>query len=334
MGEFLIRISERDGGVELAKFALPNFLADESAERVYRRIFPPTQSRQVLKMMLTGANYSFPLSAPNPRSGAGFYAGGLAYAGLDDVASEGGCYTAEMQTSFGYQRKSLSFSASKLSDQGFADSGWKTWTNNHSWTPQAASAWDLPWRDHPNQGTIEQAPPEWGPRWNPAIHQEWGFPWYARHGMLTGRGRVPLGSLSARDARSRLCGGAAMRSWRPALTLLSIFLLLHNLTLTPVNGDVPTRFDWQVERVEQAANTYTVNGFESGDIAFVWQDIPAQFFPLEVWGIYVWWKPPSGATAHPLAANVLLYDGASGQLRYMFGHVALMPGLNFIRTRI
>ena len=179
MGEFCFQITEKDSGVELATFALPNFLADESAERVYRRIFPPIQGRQTLKMMLTGANYSFPLYAPNPRTGAGFSALGLTYAGLDDVASEGGCYTPEMQNSFGYQRRALSFSASKVSDQGFADSGWETWTNGHAWSPQAASAWDFPWRDDPDQGTIEQAPPEWGPRWNPALHQAWGFPWYA-----------------------------------------------------------------------------------------------------------------------------------------------------------
>ncbi len=106
-----------------------------------------------------------------------------------------------------------------------------------------------------------------------------------------------------------------LKAFDQFVSVLCCFMLVNNLTLLPMaKAEIPDQYTWQVERVEQSS-AFAVNGFQGGDVAFVREDIPAQFFPLKVTEVWVWWNPPPGYTPHHLAARVLFYDGATGQLR-------------------
>ncbi|MFH0980264.1 MAG: hypothetical protein V2A79_01830 [Planctomycetota bacterium] len=128
-----------------------------------------------------------------------------------------------------------------------------------------------------------------------------------------------------------------MRVFKVSNPFVSVFcciMLVNNLTLLPTAAaNIPDQYTWQVERVEQSS-AFAANGFGGGDVALVWEDIPAQFFPLKVTEVWIWWYPPLGHTPHHLAARVLFYDGATGQLRYVLEHAALIRGLNRIRRAI
>lgn len=171
MGRFLVRHVDHDSGAELARFALPNLLAYEGIEYVYRQLFPAYQAAMTFQMGVAGPTPSYPNDRPNTGGGAAFGTT-LTFAQCTNAqANEGGCYTSPMRTSFGYARKALSFTASMEADGSGFLSQEVTFPNNHAWTPQAAADWDFPWTPE----EIEQPPPEWTPKesWEPEV----GYPW-------------------------------------------------------------------------------------------------------------------------------------------------------------
>jgi len=171
MGVFLVRQVDRDSGVELARFAARNFLADEGIRYVLRQLFPPYDAAMSFQIGVSGATTSHPHYRPNPGGGVSF-GPSLTFAQCTAAgANEGGGYTDEMRSSFGYSRQAVAFTASLEADGGALVSPEVEFPNNHSWTPQAASAWDLPWT--PDE--VEQPPPEWTPQesWEPEV----GYPW-------------------------------------------------------------------------------------------------------------------------------------------------------------
>ncbi len=171
MGEFLLRLTDLESGAELGRFAARNILAYEGIQYVLRQIFPPYQAAMTFQIGVCGATVGYPNSSPNPAGGASF-GPNLTFAQCTDAnANEGGCYTSPMRTSFGYARQAVAFTASLEADGGALVSPEVTFPNNHSWSPQAGSAWDFPWTPE----EIEQPPPEWTPKdsWEPVL----GFPW-------------------------------------------------------------------------------------------------------------------------------------------------------------
>jgi len=171
MGEFVVRHVDRESGAELARFAVRNILAYEGIEHVYRQIFPPYDAAMTFKIGVCGATVSYPYTSPNPAGGAAF-GPELTFAQCtDENANEGGCYSNEMRSSFGYSRRAVSFAASMEADGGGFVTQEVTFPNNHSWSPQPAGDWDLPW----TEDIIEQPPPEWAPKqsWEPEV----GYPW-------------------------------------------------------------------------------------------------------------------------------------------------------------
>lgn len=52
MGRFLVRHVDRESGAELARFALPNLLAYEGIEYVYRQLFPAYQAAMMFQMSI------------------------------------------------------------------------------------------------------------------------------------------------------------------------------------------------------------------------------------------------------------------------------------------
>ena len=171
MGRFLVRHVDHETGAELARFALPNLLAYEGIEYVYRQVFPPYQGPMTFQMGVAGPSPSYPNDRPNSGGGVAF-GPTLTFAQCTNAqANEGGCYTSPMRTSFGYARQALNLAASMEADGGGFLSQEVTFPNNHSWSPQAAADWDFPWTPE----EIEQPPPEWTPResWEPVV----GYPW-------------------------------------------------------------------------------------------------------------------------------------------------------------
>lgn len=145
--------------------------------------------------------------------------------------------------------------------------------------------------------------------------------------------------MEAEECVPPRCRGSSLmyrlRPYRAQLGLLCAVLTLGNL-IGPIIAraqPVPPLYVWQIERVESSSAAWVTNTFVAGDVAFTWQDIPAQMFPLEVWEVSAFWAVPAASPQH-LAARVLLYDGSHGALRYVYEHVVLMPGLNRIRLRV
>jgi hypothetical protein len=173
MGEFLVRMVDRDSGGELARFAVPNLLAYEGIEHVYRQMFPPYQSGMTFVMGVSGPDTQGPSGRPQPYGGGIVLDAELTWDDVTDaLANEGGCYTDGMRDSFGYARRSVTFTARNDADGGGLVSNECTFPNGHSWTPQGKSAWDNP--DTPDE--IEQPPPEWRQKYQP--EPEVGFPWH------------------------------------------------------------------------------------------------------------------------------------------------------------
>lgn len=132
---------------------------------------------------------------------------------------------------------------------------------------------------------------------------------------------------------------AFRKSLQPFVSVFCVFLLLHQLTFE-ARADIPSRYTWQIERVEDASATYIVNSFEGGsgadpygDIAWVKMDIPAQFFPLELWEVHSWHQN-SSFYDHGLAAKFYMYRGSDGTAKYLFQHAVLVPGKNITRLRV
>jgi len=171
MGVFLVRQVDHDSGVEIARFVAPNFLANEGISHILRQLFPPYDAAMSFQIGVTGATTGYPNSRPNSGGGAAF-GPTLTFAQCTAAgANEGGAYTHAMRTSFGYSRQTVAFTASLEADGGALISPEVEFPNNHSWTPQAAAAWDLPWTPE----DVEQPPPEWTPKesWEPEV----GYPW-------------------------------------------------------------------------------------------------------------------------------------------------------------
>jgi len=172
MGAFVVQLVERDTRRLLTRFVAPNVLAYEGLEYVYRQMFPTHADPMTFVLGVSDPLARTEDLRPNPASGSVSFGPGLTFAqctGGD--ANEGGCYTNEMRDSFGYSRKTVTFTAALEADGGALACPVQEFPNEHDWTPQAAGDWDLPWT--PN--VIEQAPPEWSPRkdWEPVV----GYPW-------------------------------------------------------------------------------------------------------------------------------------------------------------
>ncbi|MBW7905267.1 MAG: hypothetical protein LC135_05495 [Phycisphaerae bacterium] len=168
MGEFVLRQVDAESGRELTRFVASNFLAYEGLRYVLRQIFPPYDAAMTFQLGVCGATTG---DRPNPGGGATF-GPELTFAQCTNAnANEGGCYTQGMRTSFGYARHNVAFTASLEADGGALICPEATFPNNHSWSPQAVSAWDFPW----TPDDVEQPPPEWTPKesWEPEV----GYPW-------------------------------------------------------------------------------------------------------------------------------------------------------------
>ncbi len=128
---------------------------------------------------------------------------------------------------------------------------------------------------------------------------------------------------------------------QPFVSAFCAFLMLSQLTIVPqLRADVPDRYVWQIERVEESGTTYIINSFEGGtpedpygDIAWAKMDIPAQFFPLELWEIHSWHQN-SAFYDHGLAVKFYLYRGSDGTAKYLFEHAVVFPGKNVTRLRV
>ena len=172
MGEFLVRQVDIASGVEISRFARPNFLAYEGLSYLYHQVFPPFGASLGLVMGVSDPCGVYPSSRPNRYGAEASFGPALTLAQCSgEAGNEGGCYTSAMRSSFGYARRSLSCVASMVSDGGMAKSTECTFPNNHSWLPQIGSDWNLPW----TVGEIEQPPPEWSP-WE-AYEPVVGYPW-------------------------------------------------------------------------------------------------------------------------------------------------------------
>lgn len=175
MGEFLVRQVERTSGQLVGAFTVPNFVADEALEQLYRQIFPPYGEAMTFVLGVAGPDTSGPHDRPQG-SGAGKPADkNLTWSDCTDTdANEGGCYTDAMRTSFGYARRSVAFTASRVSEGGQFESDEYTFPNEHAWTPQDGADWDNP----DTEDTIEQPPPEWN-AWKypePVVGYPWQYP--------------------------------------------------------------------------------------------------------------------------------------------------------------
>lgn len=175
MGAFHCELVARDGSVA-AQWTVPNTLADEGVRRVYRRMFTPYDSAMDLRLGVAGPETQGPLERPQGAGSGGFDVDHRALFSkfTGDDGNEGGGYTAEMRTSFGYARVAAGFTASTIADGGAIMSAVATFPNTHAWTPEAASRWD-----DPSTGDyIEQAPPEWGGRRypDPVVSFPWQYP--------------------------------------------------------------------------------------------------------------------------------------------------------------
>ena len=171
MGEFLLRQIDTETGAELLRFNAPNTLADEGLEYLLHRVFPPYGDAMTFQIGVCGVTAGYPDHRPNDGGGAGF-GPGLTLAGCTGAdANEGGCYTDAMRDSFGYARRDVVFAASIEADGGAIVSPEVTFANSHAWSPQSASAWDLPWTPE----DIEQPPSPWTPKssFEPIV----GYPW-------------------------------------------------------------------------------------------------------------------------------------------------------------
>jgi len=173
MGAFAIQLVDRASRQVLRRFTAPNVLAYEGLEYVYRQLFPTHADPLTFVLGVSDPLARARELRPNPATGTVSFGPSLTFAqctGGD--ANEGGGYTNEMRDSFGYARAAVAFTAALEADGGALVTPVVEFPNEHDWTPQAASAWDLPWT--PN--VIEQAPPEWSPRrhWEPVV----GYPWH------------------------------------------------------------------------------------------------------------------------------------------------------------
>ncbi len=180
MGEFLMKLVDRQSGNVLSRFAARNVLAAEGAEDVLHQLFPPYAAAPSFACGVAGVTDS-----GRPNTGGVHGGGGKTFDAsltfldvtnnaLASNANEGGCYTAEMRTSFEYARVTPVFTAASAAAGGQFVSQEMVFPNNHSWTPQDAADWDDP--NTPDDE--EQAPPEWNNKApdDPVVKYPWHYP--------------------------------------------------------------------------------------------------------------------------------------------------------------
>lgn len=181
MGAFVIRRGTR-------RVLVPNFVCNEGVERLLRQVFPSYMSAPSYVMGLSGPNTPGPIARPQTSGGDTDLDRLITWAGVTGSgANEGGCYTDEMRASFGYERRAATFSVATTAGAAVFSCSEKSFANAHSWTPQAASAWDDPDTEH----VIEQAPPEWYLR-NLPEEPEVKFPWQTPRKLAEDVGTDPL----------------------------------------------------------------------------------------------------------------------------------------------
>lgn len=171
MGVFLLRQVDRETGVELTRCAAPNVLAYEGLPHLLHQLFPPYDAAPAFELGISGATTAYPHGRPNPGGGAVF-GPDLTFADCTGPgANEGGGYTDAMRAALGYERHAVGFTVSREADGGALVAPEVAFSNDQTWTPQDASAWDRPW----TADEIEQPPPEWSPKesWEPTV----GYPW-------------------------------------------------------------------------------------------------------------------------------------------------------------
>ncbi len=168
MGLFRFRLVDNESGKVLSRFSARNTLAYEGMDTLLHQMFPPYASTMSLKLGVSGATAIAPDNRPHTTGGVA-YGPELTLADCTDY--EGGAYTDDMRTSFGYARMDAGFTARALAGGGQIVSAEASFPNNHSWSPQDGDDWDLPW----TTVIIEQPPPEWGQKSEYETVQ--GYPW-------------------------------------------------------------------------------------------------------------------------------------------------------------
>lgn len=168
MGEFLIKLVDRESKTVLSRLAVKNVLAAEGAEDMLHQLFPPYAAAPSFACGVAGVTDS-----DRPNAGGGkVFDENLTFLDCTDAgANEGGGYTAEMRTSFGYARATPVFTASPAAAGGQFVSQEMEFPNNHSWTPQDGDDWDDP--NTPDD--FEQPPPKWNDK--APDDPEVGYPW-------------------------------------------------------------------------------------------------------------------------------------------------------------
>jgi hypothetical protein len=171
MGVFRVQVVERARRRRLAEFVVPNVLAYEGMRYVYRQMFPAYEAALTFQIGVSDPLAHARGQRPNPDSGGVGFGPEMTFAACTGPgANEGGGYTAAMRASFGYERKTVAFTAALEADGGALATPVVEFPNEHEWVPQDGDDWDLPWTDEK-----DQPPPEWIGRrsWEPVV----GFPW-------------------------------------------------------------------------------------------------------------------------------------------------------------
>lgn len=99
-------------------------------------------------------------------------------------------------------------------------------------------------------------------------------------------------------------------------------LVLSMFTFTSVAGQ---DYVWQIERLKPDDNSSIQVGFEPGDLAFSWLDIPPMFFPLQITAVDVLYDSQFDSV-HTVASTVALFDN-QGYPRYFIDGATRTDGL-------
>lgn len=188
MGAFVVQLVDRATRRPLVRFLAPNVLAYEGMQYVYRQMFPTCEDAMTFALGVSDPLGRAKELRPNPATGEVPFGPALTFAQCTAAAAnEGGGYTAGMRDSFGYSRKTVTFTAAPEADGGALACPVQEFPNGHEWLPQDGDDWDLPW----TADQIEQPPPAWTPRasWEPVV----GYPWQVpRKRSATESGGDPL----------------------------------------------------------------------------------------------------------------------------------------------
>lgn len=218
MGEFLVRLEDKESGIILHEEVAKNVFALEGAHVVYHALFPPYPDFGASFLMgICGATDE---SRPNPGGGLSFDPE-LTFADCttEATANESGGYQTEMHNSFGYSRQVPVFVASRRGGGGEILCQEIEFQNDHVWTPQDSIDWD-----DPNTSDIEQPPPKWFKRHpnEPDI----GYPWHRPRKLCSEFGfptivRSYMYTWQTDDSLDYLCDFRRMSSFPVSLAFIS-----------------------------------------------------------------------------------------------------------------